>query len=105
MTYRSARMPALGVALAIVMLTAGCGGGGSGHQAGPAPTSSAPATAKAAGTTPTTKAGQAPTTGTGAELSALRRQLDDVGSSLGGADGALGQSDPNQTKTSEGTAP
>jgi len=105
MTHRNARMPALGVAIAIVMVTAGCGGGGGGHQAGPPPTASAPTTTKAAGTTPTTNAGQAPTTASSAELSALRQQLDDVGSSLGGADGALAQSDPNQTKTSEGTAP
>jgi hypothetical protein len=105
MTYRNARMPALGMAIAIVMLTAGCGGGGSGHQAGSAATSSAPTTTKVAGTTPMTKAGQAPAAGSSAELSVLRQQLDDVGSSLGGADGALGQADPNQSKTSEGTAP
>jgi len=40
-----------------------------------------------------------------ADLAALTQQLDAAGSSLGAADTALAQTDPNQTKNSEGSVP
>lgn len=47
----------------------------------------------------------APTTLPAADLAALQHDLDAAGSSLGGADAALSQTDPNQTAKSEGTTP
>lgn len=106
MRSRNAKVTALGVAiLAVVALSAGCGGSGSGSSAGSGTTSSPPTTSAAAGSTSTTKAGGVPAAGTSAGLAALKQQLNEAGSSLSGADGALVQSDPNQTKNAEGSAP
>lgn len=104
------------VLVAATTLVAGCGGSG-GHRATPATTtvastpskSSSPSTshrASAPSTPASTVAGPAsPTTLPGADAAALQRELDAAGSSLGAAQTALAQSDPNQTKNDEGTTP
>ena len=94
---------------------AGCGGS-SGHQAtsttttAPAAvsTSTKPVHPKPKATTSSTAGaphGSTATTVPAADLAALKQQLDEAGSSLGAAGTALAQSDPNQTKGSEGTTP
>ena len=104
------------VAPAIVLaaaLGAGCGGSSNGAKAttttaAPATTAAkAPAstTAKSPGSTVATGHQATPTTLPAADLEALKQQLDAAGSSLGAAGTALAQSDPNQTKSSEGTTP
>jgi outer membrane murein-binding lipoprotein Lpp len=102
--------------VAAAVLIAGCGGS-SGHSANPAttptsvqsqPSSSGPSQSHPSTTrsTPASSAGHAPTTTLpGADVAALKRDLDAAGSSLGAAQTALAQSDPNQTKDDEGTTP
>lgn len=100
------RLRILGPAvLATAALLAGCGSSGGSHPAAtlrttttqPSRSSIAPPSTRAGASTPTTVAAS--------DLAALKQQLDAAGSSLGGADAALAQSDPNQTKNSEGTTP
>jgi len=98
----------LATALAIGVLGAGCASSG-GHPA------AGPTTAPASASAPTTAAGPPPiskkpavppaSAGTRTELAALKQQLDAAGASLGAAGNAIAQSDPNQTKGEEGSAP
>ncbi len=98
---------ALLVAVTFVALVAGCSSG-NGHQAtsatshrptAPARETSAPNTANS------TNGANASNAANRADLAALTQQLDAAGSSLGAAGTALAQSDPNQTKNSEGSMP
>jgi len=82
--------------IAFAALAAGCSSG-SGHHAS---STSSPATWPAA------TSGRSTTTAANtADLASLKQQLDASGASLGAADSALAQTDPNQTKNSEGTMP
>ncbi|MGO9872293.1 MAG: hypothetical protein ACLPVY_00720 [Acidimicrobiia bacterium] len=98
-----------GTALVVVTLgalVAGCSSGG-GHQASPATSHrpTAPSETSQPKTAPSTNVGNASTAANRADLAALTAQLDAAGSSLGAAGSALAQTDPNQTKNSEGSLP
>ena len=103
------------IALAVVVagLGAGCGSSGkAGSSASSATTVSSPTTISAptsgGATHPTTTRPGTPrhaTTLSPADVAQLQRELGAAGSSLTGADQALSQTDPNQTKNEEGTTP
>ena len=128
MAFRRTQIQFAGLTLLTAVVAAGCGGSSGDSRAVPASTVPVTAASVAHSTpsssttkprsTPTTHkvvttsttsttsvAVVAPTTLPAADLAALQQDLDAAGSSLGGADAALSQTDPNQTATFEGTTP
>jgi hypothetical protein len=108
---------ALGV-LTLAALTAGCGGSATKATPLVTPTTSAPTTATtpSAPTTAKTKpvgdgttagGASAPSgaSGTAAQLSLAKQELEQAGVSLSGSDGAISGSDVNPAKLQEGSAP
>ena len=91
--------------VATAALLSGCGGTSGSHPAAP-PDSTTTRPSGSATSSPTSAAHvPTPTTLAHAALASLKQQLDSAGASLGAAGSALAQSDPNQTKDSEGSAP
>ena len=85
-----------GVLLAVIPLLCGCGGPSSHAQV--TPTSSRSVAAKPAASTPSTIAPSG-------NLAVITQELDDAGNALRGADGAIGQTDPNAARAQEGSTP
>jgi hypothetical protein len=83
-----------GASVALAALLAGCGG--SGLRAQRAPTTS---------TSTVTAQPVASTTTTTPDLAGVKQELDDAGTALPGADGAIGQTDPNAARAQEGSTP
>jgi hypothetical protein len=93
--------PAIGTALLVAVLGTACGS--SSHPASSvAPTTSA---SRASSATPTTTTAPRSRDSANAALAGLKQSLESAGSSLDAANSALAQTDPNQTKNEEGTAP
>jgi hypothetical protein len=101
MHRRGGRLSLISAAVvAAIALITGCGSSGS-HPSS-SPTTVVPASRPSS--PPTTRAGgkAAPTS---SDIAGLKQQLNAAASSLNGADTELTQTDPDQTRQSEGTTP
>lgn len=98
--------PAIAAALLVAAVGTACGS--SSHPASSVTSTtavSAPGTRASSGTATTTTTAYRSRGSANAALAGLKQSLETAGSSLDAANSALAQTDPNQTKNEEGTAP